>query len=71
MESIRCACGALLFKARPHAILDGIEIKCRRCGTLNHLTSRPQSPHPERPGASDDEDGRSWPGDPPTEPSTR
>jgi len=27
----------LLFKAKAHAIADTIEIKCRRCGTINAL----------------------------------
>lgn len=38
MESIRCGgCNALLLRAAPHAISAAIEIKCRRCGALNHL----------------------------------
>ncbi|WP_082640634.1 Com family DNA-binding transcriptional regulator [Aureimonas sp. D3] len=46
MENIRCGhCRALLFKAGPGAVAAAIEIKCRRCGTLNHL--RPQEPAPE------------------------
>lgn len=44
-ESIRCAsCNALLFKAEVNAIAGAIEIKCRRCGTVN--TMRPMSPNP-------------------------
>ncbi|WP_081433967.1 Com family DNA-binding transcriptional regulator [Azorhizobium caulinodans] len=48
MENIRCGtCRALLFRAGRNAISGVIEIKCRRCGTLNAL--RPQEPTPERP----------------------
>ncbi|MBU2652630.1 MAG: Com family DNA-binding transcriptional regulator [Bacteroidetes bacterium] len=50
MESIRCGntrCRALLFKAADNAIADLIEIKCRRCGTINSLRPAP-SPSPER-----------------------
>ena len=41
MEPVRCGrCRALLFRAES---LGGvIEIKCRRCGTINHL--RPSEP---------------------------
>ncbi|WP_102026022.1 Com family DNA-binding transcriptional regulator [Rhizobium subbaraonis] len=47
MVNIRCgSCSALLFKAGPGAIAAGIEIKCRRCGTINHL--RPPEPLPDR-----------------------
>ena len=50
MQSIRCGqCGALLAKIEDDARV-GVQIKCRRCGTLNHY--RTQSPEPERPGAS-------------------
>ncbi|WP_096173038.1 Com family DNA-binding transcriptional regulator [Cohaesibacter sp. ES.047] len=43
MESIRCsACQALLFKTEEKAISGRIEIKCRRCRTINHL--RPAEP---------------------------
>ena len=49
MESIRCHCGAQLFKARADAIVHGLQIKCRRCGALHHVTLRPQSPQSERP----------------------
>ncbi|WP_404977689.1 Com family DNA-binding transcriptional regulator [Ancylobacter sp. 3268] len=44
MNDVRCRCSALLF--RTAAIRDTIEIKCRRCGTLNSL--RPAEPIPER-----------------------
>ncbi|WP_422371357.1 Com family DNA-binding transcriptional regulator [Hoeflea sp.] len=38
MKDIRCGkCSALLFKAGHNAIANDIEIKCRRCGTINHL----------------------------------
>ncbi|MGQ9370541.1 Com family DNA-binding transcriptional regulator [Azospirillum sp. A39] len=49
MEEIRCTCGALLARA---SLAGGsaIEIKCRRCGTFNHV--RAASPEPERPRAS-------------------
>lgn len=47
METIRCGgCAALLFKASPRALAGRIEIKCRRCGRINHL--RPIEPTPER-----------------------
>ncbi|WP_084540029.1 Com family DNA-binding transcriptional regulator [Azorhizobium doebereinerae] len=47
MENIRCgSCRALLFRAGRGAISGTIEIKCRRCGTLNAL--RPPEPKPER-----------------------
>ena len=47
MEPIRCRdCHALLFKTAKNAISGIIEIKCRRCGTLNQL--RPKPPLPER-----------------------
>ncbi|OYW33260.1 MAG: hypothetical protein B7Z41_05915 [Rhizobiales bacterium 12-66-7] len=47
MENIRCGrCSALLFRAAPAAIRDTIEIKCRRCGTVNSL--RPIEPTSER-----------------------
>ncbi|MEM8541900.1 MAG: Com family DNA-binding transcriptional regulator [Pseudomonadota bacterium] len=46
LENIRCAsCRALLFKARQGAIANDIEIKCRRCGTINCL--RPIEPKQE------------------------
>ncbi|MEM1372034.1 MAG: Com family DNA-binding transcriptional regulator [Pseudomonadota bacterium] len=35
-----------MFKAGLHAIADDIEIKCRRCGTINHL--RPSEPVSKR-----------------------
>ncbi|WP_206598977.1 Com family DNA-binding transcriptional regulator [Pseudovibrio sp. WM33] len=48
MESTRCGyCNALLFKNEPGAIVKPIEIKCRRCGTLNQL--RPLEPPSECP----------------------
>ncbi len=71
MESIRCACGALLLKAAADATIDGVEVKCRRCGRLNHIRQRAQSAPQERPRASSAKDERSWPNDSPTEPSTR
>lgn len=50
MPEIRCgSCRALLFKYDGRDITATIEIKCRRCGTINHL--RPPEPlrdHPER-----------------------
>ncbi|OYW52655.1 MAG: hypothetical protein B7Z30_15500 [Rhizobiales bacterium 12-68-15] len=46
MENIRCRCGALLFRAAPGALRGQVEIKCRRCGTLNAL--RPIEPRHER-----------------------
>lgn len=48
MENVRCGkCSALLFKAKRGAISNDLEIKCRRCGTLNHL--RPAEPEQDRP----------------------
>ncbi|RJG46429.1 Com family DNA-binding transcriptional regulator [Mesorhizobium sp. DCY119] len=45
MKDIRCGkCRALLF--RMSGATNEIEIKCRRCGTVNHL--RPNEPEPER-----------------------
>ncbi|MBD8554933.1 Com family DNA-binding transcriptional regulator [Rhizobium sp. CFBP 8762] len=42
MKNIRCgSCSALLFKAGHGAIANDIEIKCRRCGTFNHLRPLP------------------------------
>ena len=53
MESIRCgSCKALLFKIEPDATIDGLHIKCRRCGALQTFRQRAQSPTPERRGAS-------------------
>ncbi|WP_415215597.1 Com family DNA-binding transcriptional regulator [Shinella sp.] len=47
LNNIRCGtCSALLFKAGQGAIANDIEIKCRRCGTLNHL--RPCEPLHDR-----------------------
>ncbi|MFB2553326.1 Com family DNA-binding transcriptional regulator [Ensifer soli] len=47
MQDIRCgSCSALLFRAGQGAIANAIEIKCRRCGTVNHL--RPAEPVPDR-----------------------
>ncbi|WP_097281329.1 Com family DNA-binding transcriptional regulator [Caenispirillum bisanense] len=46
MESIRCGrCARLLARATEFTAL---EIKCPRCGTINH---RAASPSPERHGA--------------------
>lgn len=51
---VRCgACGRVLFKARETAIVEGVEAKCPRCGTLNIITLRPTEPSPDRPGAAD------------------
>ncbi|WP_425353815.1 Com family DNA-binding transcriptional regulator [Ancylobacter gelatini] len=47
MKDIRCRCGALLFRADAGALKGAVEIKCRRCGTLNSL--RPIEPTTERP----------------------
>lgn len=48
MEDVRCGrCRALLLRAADSAIAGSVEIKCRRCGTINHL--RPSEPAPERP----------------------
>ncbi|WP_422643505.1 Com family DNA-binding transcriptional regulator [Zavarzinia sp.] len=55
MRTIRCSCNVLLFRAAATARLDGIEIKCRRCGTINRF--RAESPSPERPGAPDQDHG--------------
>jgi len=47
MENVRCGkCSALLFRAKRGAISNDLEIKCRRCGTLNHL--RPAEPEQDR-----------------------
>ncbi|WP_394078432.1 Com family DNA-binding transcriptional regulator [Roseixanthobacter finlandensis] len=47
MENVRCGkCSALLFRAGAGAIQGPIEIKCRRCGTVNFL--RPVEPTSER-----------------------
>jgi phage FluMu protein Com len=47
VQNIRCGkCRALLFRCEPAAIARAIEIKCRRCGTINLL--RPLEPAPER-----------------------
>ncbi|MFK3690427.1 Com family DNA-binding transcriptional regulator [Agrobacterium tumefaciens] len=47
MQNIRCGtCSALLFRAGQGAISNDIEIKCRRCGTINHL--RPTEPLTDR-----------------------
>ncbi|RAI42920.1 Com family DNA-binding transcriptional regulator [Rhodoplanes roseus] len=52
MESIRCAsCQALLFRATARAVAGTIEIKCRRCGTINIM--RPTEPSHERPERRD------------------
>ncbi|WP_082542426.1 MULTISPECIES: zinc finger domain-containing protein [unclassified Mesorhizobium] len=45
MKDIRCGkCRALLFRAS--GATSAIEIKCRRCGVINHL--RPNEPQSER-----------------------
>ncbi|WP_442793795.1 Com family DNA-binding transcriptional regulator [Pannonibacter sp. SL95] len=47
MKDIRCGCcRALLFRMAAAPSAPAIEIKCRRCGTINHL--RPPEPAPER-----------------------
>ncbi|RAI42639.1 Com family DNA-binding transcriptional regulator [Rhodoplanes roseus] len=52
MESVRCAsCEALLFRAAACAVVGTIEIKCRRCGTMNIM--RPNEPSRERPERRD------------------
>ncbi len=61
MESIRCACRAMLLRARADAIIEGVEVKCRKCGRLNVIHQRAaqpgrESPSPERHGASQSED---------------
>ncbi|WP_394088778.1 Com family DNA-binding transcriptional regulator [Xanthobacter autotrophicus] len=56
MENIRCCCGALLFRTDRGAIRGRLEIKCRRCGTLNAL--RPSEPATERPERPDPGDAR-------------
>ncbi|MDH5752534.1 MAG: Com family DNA-binding transcriptional regulator [Deltaproteobacteria bacterium] len=57
MQDYKCgSCRALLFKATPATIQGLLEIKCRRCGTINHL--RPTEPTPERPRASKIKDAR-------------
>ncbi|WP_420839836.1 Com family DNA-binding transcriptional regulator [Allorhizobium sonneratiae] len=46
MKNIRCGtCTALLFKAG-RAFAGDLEIKCRRCGTINHM--RPAEPEHDR-----------------------
>ncbi|NBN76832.1 Com family DNA-binding transcriptional regulator [Microvirga tunisiensis] len=58
MKDIRCGCcRALLFRMASAPSAPAIEIKCRRCGTINHL--RPPEPAPERdsPTAPDTEPG--------------
>ncbi|WP_423315742.1 Com family DNA-binding transcriptional regulator [Azospirillum sp. 11R-A] len=48
MEEIRCgSCAKLLARGTAEML----EIKCPRCGTLNHV--RVANPPPERPRASD------------------
>jgi phage FluMu protein Com len=57
-EPVRCGgCGRLLFMARPGAIIEGVEAKCPRCGTLNIITLRPTEPSPDRPRAAEREEG--------------
>lgn len=57
MESIRCGtCSRLLLRARPGAMVRGVEVKCPRCGTINHVELRAaESPSPERLRASNEE----------------
>lgn len=51
MESIRCGtCRKLLARVEARAV----EIKCPRCGTLNHWKA--ESLPPERPRASDNQE---------------
>ena len=56
MESIRCGdCRALLLKADTVALRGRIQIKCRRCGAINHVrasgsgTERPCAPEEAMP----------------------
>ena len=62
MESIRCAaehCRAVLFKAAAGAIIDGIQIKCRKCGAINTFRQRAKGSTTERRRASSEaETGR-------------
>jgi len=55
LQDIRCGqCGALLLRAGAEAARGPLQIKCRRCGTINHL--RAAGPATERPGASSEKD---------------
>lgn len=54
-EAVRCgSCSRVLFKARPTAIVEGIELKCPRCGAINSFFLRPAEPSRDRPRAADD-----------------
>ncbi|MQT13629.1 Com family DNA-binding transcriptional regulator [Segnochrobactrum spirostomi] len=54
MDDFRCGrCRALMFRAAAGAIAASLEIKCRRCGALNHL--RPIEPAREREERHDDD----------------
>ena len=54
-ESVRCgSCGRILFKAKPLALVEGIELKCPRCKSINHFTLRPSEPSLARQRAADD-----------------
>ncbi|WP_141703728.1 Com family DNA-binding transcriptional regulator [Methylobrevis pamukkalensis] len=46
MENVRCNCGAMLLRADEIALRGTIEIKCRRCRTVNSI--RPARPTPDR-----------------------
>ncbi|WP_159597658.1 Com family DNA-binding transcriptional regulator [Starkeya nomas] len=37
MQENRCGCGALLFRSAAGAIAGQVDIKCRRCGTVNSI----------------------------------
>ncbi|WP_159602636.1 Com family DNA-binding transcriptional regulator [Starkeya nomas] len=55
MKDIRCGCGALLFRAAGGALRGVVEIKCRKCGTLNSLRPiEPLSERRERPSTGED-----------------
>ena len=59
-ESIRCGkCRALLFKAAPHAVAGTIEIKCRRCKSVNHLRPMSLAPNAKQSIAGDNYETRS------------
>ena len=59
-ESIRCGtCRALLFKAAPHAVAGMIEIKCRRCKSVNHLRPVSLTPNARQSIAGDNHEARS------------
>gem|GEM_PF-2814889 len=52
MKEVRCGkCRALLFKAGSGAITGTIEIKCRRCGSIN--TPRSANPTQQKTRTAD------------------